>query len=477
MTFRCMPAFQPITSSDCSSSWDRLTGHGGISSIGSGSTGGGSSPFSPHHHHHHHRNTTPTNSGPGSGGSAMAATHHQDFQPPYFPPPFPPSHHHQHHQSSTATSPSTMDYLSDPYSQTLNSLHQSAQVAAHYNQLTVAAVSAGQRHDALRRADTADSIHVGNMHASFPYESNRNSRNEYGVVRRSEMLMQSHPGLDDPLALHNALAGVVDDNQNNTSVEDTASFMNDLPLMKRVSTPADVFCSVPGRLSLLSSTSKYKVTVGEVQRRLQPPECLNASLLGGVLRRAKSKNGGRLLREKLEKIGLNLPAGRRKAANVTLLTSLVEGEAIHLARDFGYVCETEFPARQVAEYLTRQHTSDPANSYRRKEEIHSTKVVISELVQLLNKDRSPLCNTRPPLELEPNIQRHLTHFSLISHGFGSPALVAALTAVQNFLTESLKQLDKMYPPNNNLNVSSSQQQAQSLADVKPKDLGVGDMKK
>ena len=41
--------------------------------------------------------------------------------------------------------------------------------------------------------------------------------------------------------------------------------------------------------------------------------------------RAKSKNGGRVLREKLEKIGLNLPAGRRKAATVTLLTSLVEG--------------------------------------------------------------------------------------------------------------------------------------------------------
>lgn len=49
--------------------------------------------------------------------------------------------------------------------------------------------------------------------------------------------------------------------------------------------PGDVFCSVPGRLSLLSSTSKYKVTVAEVQRRLSPPECLNASLLGGVLRR------------------------------------------------------------------------------------------------------------------------------------------------------------------------------------------------
>ena len=112
-------------------------------------------------------------------------------------------------------------------------------------------------------------------------------------------------------------------------------------------------------------------------------------------------------------------------------------------------------------------------------------------MDLLNQDRSPLCNTRPQIILEPNIQRHLTHFSLITHGFGSPAIVAALTAIQvrkgkllwlslwlslsadflfdyffpfgeirhfelfltficvlclqNFLNESLKYLDKMYP--------------------------------
>ena len=67
-------------------------------------------------------------------------------------------------------------------------------------------------------------------------------------------------------------------------------------------------------------------------------------------------------------------------------------------------------------------------------------------MDLLNQDRSPLCNTRPQQILEPGIQRHLTHFSLITHGFGSPAIVAALTAIQNYLSESLKLLEKCYPP-------------------------------
>jgi len=212
--------------------------------------------------------------------------------------------------------------------------------------------------------------------------------------------------------------------------------------------PTDVFCSVPGRLSLLSSTSEYKVTVAEVQRRLSPPECLNASLLGGVLRRAKSKNGGKFLRDKLDRIGLALPAGRRKAANVTLLTSLVEGEAIHLARDFGYVCETEFPSKQIAEHLCKtQHQQTPTNEeqFRRKELVMATKLITKELMDLLNQDRSPLCNTRPQQLLDPGIQRHLTHFSMITHGFGSPAIVAALTAIQNYLNESLKILDKACP--------------------------------
>lgn len=53
------------------------------------------------------------------------------------------------------------------------------------------------------------------------------------------------------------------------------------------------------------------------------------------------------MREKLDKIGLNLPAGRRKAANVTLLTSLVEGKRVYLLTrrelSSGKMDNTEWP--------------------------------------------------------------------------------------------------------------------------------------
>ena len=57
-------------------------------------------------------------------------------------------------------------------------------------------------------------------------------------------------------------------------------------------------------------------------------------------------------------------------------------------------------------------------------------MICKELMDLLNQDRSPLCNTSPQPILDPMIQRPLTHFSMITHGFGSPAIVAAMSAIQ-----------------------------------------------
>lgn len=126
---------------------DRLTGHGGISSLG----GGNSSPYSGAHHHGHRGNGNGSGM-PHHGGASLPTA--SDFQPPYFPPPF-PSHHHApaSPQHPGLGQPQHLDYLvGDPYTQTLNTLHQH-----HYNHLS-AAVTAGQRSGDLRR--DAEGIHV-----------------------------------------------------------------------------------------------------------------------------------------------------------------------------------------------------------------------------------------------------------------------------------------------------------------------------
>ncbi|KAJ8269847.1 hypothetical protein GJAV_G00107500 [Gymnothorax javanicus] len=294
--------------------------------------------------------------GPYSTAPPLSHTPSSDFQPPYFPPPYQPLPYHQ--------SQDPYSHVNDPYS--LNPLHQPQQHPWGQRQRQEVGSEAGSL--------------LPQPRASLPQLSGLDPRRDYASVRRPDVLLHSaHHGLDsgmgDSLSLH-GLAHGMEDVQ---AVEDNSGMnLLDQSVIKKVPMPQksvaslmmskdgliggisvnanEVFCSVPGRLSLLSSTSKYKVTVGEVQRRLSPPECLNASLLGGVLRRQLCK----------------------------------------------------------------------------------------EFTDLLAQDRTPLGNSRPTPILEPGIQSCLSHFSFITHGFGSPAICAALTALQNYLTEALKGLDKMF---------------------------------
>lgn len=71
-----------------------------------------------------------------------------------------------------------------------------------------------------------------------------------------------------------------------------------------------------------------------------------------------------------EAVGENIPL--QPGADAVCDSVPPAGEAVHLARDFGYVCETEFPAKAAAEYLCRQH-SDPTELHTRKNMLLATK--------------------------------------------------------------------------------------------------------
>ena len=69
--------------------------------------------------------------------------------------------------------------------------------------------------------------------------------------------------------------------------------------------------------------------------------------------------------------------------------------------------------------------------------------LIKEFTDFLAQDRSPLgSNSRVTPIMDASIQRHLTHFSSVTHGFGTPAIIGAMSALQNYLTEMNKVTDK-----------------------------------
>uniref|UniRef100_A0A8B9XBP0 Transcription factor AP-2 epsilon n=1 Tax=Bos mutus grunniens TaxID=30521 RepID=A0A8B9XBP0_BOSMU len=350
-----------------------------------------------------------------------------DFQPPYFPPPYPqPPLPYGQAPDAAAAFP---HLAGDPYGG-LAPLAQPQPPQAAW----AAPRAAARAHDEPPGLLAPPARALG-LDPRRDYAAAAVPRLLQGLTEGAHGLadaplglpgLAAPPGLEDLQAMDEPGMSLLDQSViKKVPIPSKASSLSALSLAKDslvggITNPSEVFCSVPGRLSLLSSTSKYKVTVGEVQRRLSPPECLNASLLGGVLRR-----------------------GLERGRDVSSLPSLPLGEAVHLARDFGYVCETEFPAKAAAEYLCRQH-ADPGELHGRKSMLLAAKQICKEFADLMAQDRSPLGNTRPALILEPGVQSCLTHFSLITHGFGGPAICAALTAFQNYLLESLKGLDKMF---------------------------------
>ncbi|KAH7707466.1 transcription factor AP-2 [Aphelenchoides avenae] len=200
-----------------------------------------------------------------------------------------------------------------------------------------------------------------------------------------------------------------------------------------------VFATLNAKLNLLGS-KKYDVTVGEILRRIQPPEALNSSFLSGYLRRAKNEKMGDELRKELKQHGINLPLGRRKNERANAFTSLVEKEAWELARDYDSLSKKHFPTQAVAaNILVGPRPMSP-------QLLKGALDVILEAIKLLDSDRSPgsekgekRANEPSQAHLEQATQAGLTDFSLRTHGFGVAAHQTAWQSFANVLQAAIQQ--------------------------------------
>nr|NP_001071652.1 transcription factor protein [Ciona intestinalis]BAE06307.1 transcription factor protein [Ciona intestinalis] len=198
--------------------------------------------------------------------------------------------------------------------------------------------------------------------------------------------------------------------------------------------PNDVFCLVPGRLGMPNQGKKHQVLVGEILRRVLTPESLNISLLGPILRKAKSRNGSQYLRERLGEIGVRLPQGRRKTAQCTLFTSLTESEAKQLSEDFGKLCYCNFPCRSLALCAAARQRAD-VNQSLDGQSIEKAIRMVDEFTHLMTSSSHVILDSDIKRErsVDDVTTTELYNFETLSHGFGLQTIAHAMSTFKNYL--------------------------------------------
>ncbi|WKX90107.1 hypothetical protein Q1695_009164 [Nippostrongylus brasiliensis] len=198
--------------------------------------------------------------------------------------------------------------------------------------------------------------------------------------------------------------------------------------------PLEVFDEAPGRLCLLNASTKYKVTLSEINRRMSHPETLHASLINGVLRKAKTKDGCKMLRDRLAEKGVSLPSGRRKTAPTTSFTALCEREALVMARDFNNLCCNSLNTFEIARHSNRlQYTPQELAVVRRF--LAGIMAIFDEVPE------------DPEDYVEKNSATHsINVFSMLTHGFGHNALKSAWRVLGKIVDHQHALLQGVPPP-------------------------------
>ncbi|XGW20643.1 hypothetical protein V3C99_003988 [Haemonchus contortus] len=185
----------------------------------------------------------------------------------------------------------------------------------------------------------------------------------------------------------------------------------------------ETFDETTGRLCLLNSSTKYQVTLGEIQRRLSHPETLHASLVNSILRKAKLKDGCRVLRNRLAEKGVILPPGRRKTATTTTFTALCEKEAVLMARDFDFLCRNALNICSIARRSNQMTYS--------LQELDAASRVLAGVLDAFED-----VPENPEDYVEKDASTHtINTLSLLTHGFGHNAIKSVIKLTMRIIEQ------------------------------------------
>ncbi|CAD6198337.1 unnamed protein product [Caenorhabditis auriculariae] len=217
---------------------------------------------------------------------------------------------------------------------------------------------------------------------------------------------------------------------------DSAYFSEESPQQKSTEPTRDeipeseVYSVVPGRLTLVGNLTRYKVTYSEMKRRLGAPEYLNSSKIGGLLRKAKTRDGGSLMRQQLKERGIEVAMGKRKGYATTCFTSLTEGEATSMGGDFETLTQAYYPMQPAQNHLDelfikkcRDIGGDPniGKQYAR--------MYLEAISEMTSKIQPEVSGITERLSDDPALNVGIELFSRITHGFGD---IAVRTCAQLF---------------------------------------------
>ncbi|KAF1746331.1 hypothetical protein GCK72_022784 [Caenorhabditis remanei] len=180
----------------------------------------------------------------------------------------------------------------------------------------------------------------------------------------------------------------------------------------------DHFSLVQGRTSTSHKPVFYHVTTDEVNRRINGIEKLNSSSMACNLKKSKVKNGGEILRKKLEERGVEVNLNKRQNVTPNTIIPLTEAEAVHFGKDLGKSIDEAYPRDELAEEFASEALSNDSAQLESLVELDAFRECMASLKNVFSSVVPPCTGLRPKASNNVDLNLDMERFSQATHGMG-----------------------------------------------------------